>query len=166
MQIKQPTLFERCEFEVGRYFRSLALLAVFLNWPSDLVVSYLTSPLKSIASTTASAASLILTSSSSPTTTQRGHCIQPFVWPTSFCSEYACVINYMNEIYVKTFPLVSYMFHFNFMTNLALSIYVQSKLITCFPQVSLVLLHYRITRLALFVNEVKGRTSKTGKFLS
>ena len=25
----------------GRYFRSLALLAVFLNWPSDLEVSYL-----------------------------------------------------------------------------------------------------------------------------
>ena len=24
----------------GRYFRSLALLAVFLNWPSDFVVSY------------------------------------------------------------------------------------------------------------------------------
>lgn len=26
----------------GKYFRSFALLAVFLNWPSDLLVSYLT----------------------------------------------------------------------------------------------------------------------------
>lgn len=53
------------------------------------------------------------------------------------------------------------------MTNLALSIYVQSKLITCFPQITLVLLvHFRITRLVLLVNEVKGKMSKTGKFLS
>ena len=51
----------------GRYFLNLALLAVFLNWPSDLLVSWTTSPLKSMASTTRSAASLMETSSSSPT---------------------------------------------------------------------------------------------------
>lgn len=73
----------------------------------------------------------------------------------------------VNKIYVETCPLVSFMFNFNFMTNLALSIYVQSKLITCFPQISLVLLvHFRITRLVLLVKEVEGKMSKTGKFLS
>lgn len=71
----------------GRYFRSLALLAVFLNWPSDLVVSYLTSPLKSIASTTASAASLMLTSSSSPTKTHR-KLIYP--WSRQFDNKIVC----------------------------------------------------------------------------
>lgn len=51
----------------GRYLRSLSLLAVFLNWPSERLVSKLYSPSKPTAPTMASATSLMETSSFSPT---------------------------------------------------------------------------------------------------
>uniref|UniRef100_A0A6B0UED8 Putative secreted protein n=1 Tax=Ixodes ricinus TaxID=34613 RepID=A0A6B0UED8_IXORI len=51
----------------GRYLRNLALLAVFLNWPSALEVSKMTSPLKLKASVMRAAASLMLISSASST---------------------------------------------------------------------------------------------------
>lgn len=51
----------------GRYFLSLALLAVFLYWPSDLDVSQIISPLKSAALTMSSANCLMEISAVSST---------------------------------------------------------------------------------------------------
>lgn len=58
--------------KVGKYFRSLALLAVFLYCPSALVVSKTIFPLKLKALTSSSANSLMETSDSSSTEKRTG----------------------------------------------------------------------------------------------